>query len=215
MTTDTLGPFLLASAVIALVPGQDTLLTLRFALAGNRAGFVYAAAVCLGILLWAVLALTGVSAALQASPAAFAAVRIAGGAYLCFLGVRAAVPAALLLRSVRREPSATALGMRRDRRGAAASGAVFRTGVISSLTNAKTGLFFLALLPGFVPPRPGPADFALLAAAPAVATLLVLSLTTLLAVRIGRLLADPCRSAALDLVFGIVFCVLGITVLTH
>jgi threonine/homoserine/homoserine lactone efflux protein len=73
-------------------------------------------------------------------PAAYDAVRLAGAAYLVYLGVRALV-----------RPS----GIRERALEPATRWAVFRQGAIVNVLNPKVALFFLAFLPQFVDPERG------------------------------------------------------------
>src|ERR687885_774489 len=86
--------FVAVSAVVIVTPGQDTALTIRNPLvAGRRGGLLTAAGVSTGQALWALATAAGVAALLRASEPAFVAVRIAGGAYLVYLGAQAIVAA--------------------------------------------------------------------------------------------------------------------------
>src|SRR4249920_2481138 len=87
---DGLFAFVAVSAVVICTPGQDTALTIRNTLAGGRrAGLATAAGVSLGQAAWTLAASVGVVALLQASEPAFRALRLAGAAYLIYLGARA------------------------------------------------------------------------------------------------------------------------------
>src|SRR5919107_1879049 len=90
---------LLAFAGVALVvivtPGQDTALTLRNTLAGGRdAGVRTAVGVVCGQAVWALAASVGVAALLVASETGFVALKLAGAAYLIYLGGEALLAAA-------------------------------------------------------------------------------------------------------------------------
>ena len=101
--------FLAVSALVIVTPGQDTALTIRNTLARGRRGGVHTAAgVALGQLVWALAASAGLAALLHAWEPAFLALRIAGAAYLLYLGLTA-------LRSAfarRREPTVVAQRLR-------------------------------------------------------------------------------------------------------
>jgi len=129
--------FLGVSAVVIVTPGQDTALTIRNALAGGRRGGVFTAAgVAAGQGTWTIAAAGGVAALLRASEPAFLAVRLAGAAYLVYLG------AETLLAAIR--------GRRvsRELRPVTARGS-FRQGLLSNLGNPKMAIFFTSLLPQF------------------------------------------------------------------
>jgi len=81
----------------------------------------------------------GLSAILATSALAFSAIRLLGGAYLVFLGVK------ILLD--RRKCLSLSSNFRWRTTGAA-----FRQGVLTNVLNPKVALFFLAFLPQFIDP---------------------------------------------------------------
>jgi threonine/homoserine/homoserine lactone efflux protein len=130
--------FLGVSALVIVTPGQDTALTIRNTLAaGRRGGVLTALGVSSGQATWAVSAAVGVTALLRASEPAFLALRLAGSAYLVYLGVQA------LRAAFRREPVVKHSPLTRRHVPA------FRQGVISNLGNPKMAVFFTSLLPQF------------------------------------------------------------------
>jgi threonine/homoserine/homoserine lactone efflux protein len=130
--------FLAVAAAVIVTPGQDTALTIRNTLAGGRrAGVLTAVGVSSGQACWTVAASAGVAALLVASERVFDAIRLAGAAYLVFLGVSA-------LRDAFRGRSEAQPAPRRLRPGAA-----YRQGLVSNLGNPKMAIFFTSLLPQF------------------------------------------------------------------
>ncbi len=137
-----LAGFVALAIVVIVTPGPDTALTIRNTLVGGRpAGIATATGVALGQATWSLATSIGVAALLVAAEPAFAALKLAGAAYLIYLGAqslwsafhgRAAHPT--LERGAARVPTATAL----------------RQGVLSNLTNPKMAVFFPSLLPQFV-----------------------------------------------------------------
>jgi len=128
--------FLGVAVVVIVTPGQDTALTVRNTLAGGRpAGLRTATGVVCGQAVWALAASAGVAALLVASEPAFVALKVAGAAYLVFLGGQA------LLAAVRRRPAHVEVGR--------ASGSELRQGLLSNLGNPKMAVFFSSLLPQF------------------------------------------------------------------
>jgi threonine/homoserine/homoserine lactone efflux protein len=128
--------FLGVAVVVIVTPGQDTALTVRNTLAGSRrAGVRTATGVVCGQAVWALAASAGVAALLVASEPAFVALKLAGAAYLVFLGAQA------LLAAVRRRPAHTTV--------ARGSGSELRQGLLSNLGNPKMAVFFSSLLPQF------------------------------------------------------------------
>jgi threonine/homoserine/homoserine lactone efflux protein len=129
--------FLGVSAVLILTPGQDTALTIRNTLLGGRRdGLRTALGVSAGQAIWAFAAAAGLAALLRASEPAFVALRLAGAAYLVYLGSQA------LWSAIRRSPGHH--GEARDRRRAP-----LRQGLLSNLGNPKMAVFFTSLLPQF------------------------------------------------------------------
>ena len=123
--------FLGVSALVIVTPGQDTALMIRNTLfGGRRAGVSTAAGVACGQAFWTLAASLGLAAILSASEPAFLAVRLAGAAYLIFLGVQTLLGWSHV--SVR-----------------AGRGSSFRQGLLSNLGNPKMAVFFTSLLPQF------------------------------------------------------------------
>jgi threonine/homoserine/homoserine lactone efflux protein len=135
--------FLGVSLIVIVTPGQDTALTIRNALlGGKRSGVFTAVGVSTGQALWALAAAAGVAALLRASEPAFLAVKLAGAAYLVFLGAQA------LLHALRPSRAYEGFGKGGGAAGVA-PGTAFRQGVVSNLGNPKMAVFFTSLLPQF------------------------------------------------------------------
>ena len=82
--------FVPVAAVVICTPGPDTALTIRNALTGGRAaGVLTAAGVAIGQAVWTAAASLGLTSLLRASAPAFLALKVAGAAYLIFLGLQA------------------------------------------------------------------------------------------------------------------------------
>jgi threonine/homoserine/homoserine lactone efflux protein len=137
------------SAVVIMTPGQDTALTIRNTLLGGRpAGVATAAGVCSGQAVWTVGASLGLTAILLASETVFMAIRLAGAAYLVFLGAHS-LWSAIRASGQRREHAVSGRGLNPRK--------ALRQGAISNLGNPKMAIFFSSLLPQFV--GPGPSSF--------------------------------------------------------
>ncbi len=81
--------FLGIAALVIVTPGPDTALTIRNTVqGGRRGGLGTALGVATGQAMWTVAASAGVAALLVASAPAFAALRLAGAAYLVWLGLQ-------------------------------------------------------------------------------------------------------------------------------
>jgi threonine/homoserine/homoserine lactone efflux protein len=138
---ETFLSFLAVAILAVLMPGPDAFVVMRTALAGGRrAGMWAGAGSAVGNLVWGAASVVGVTGLLAASGAAFSAVKLAGAAYLVYLGVQS-------LRAARRGESLTAEEEGSEPPSAAAA---FRRGLASDLLNVKVGLFFTALMPQFM-----------------------------------------------------------------
>ncbi|MDQ4039076.1 MAG: LysE family transporter, partial [Actinomycetota bacterium] len=80
--------FALVAGLVTVTPGLDTALVLRSAVTSGRRAYATGLGVCVGCLVWGVAAAAGLSALLVASEVAYAALRLLGGAYLLWLGLR-------------------------------------------------------------------------------------------------------------------------------
>lgn len=196
MALETLLGFAAAWGLLVLVPGPDTTLALSRALVrGRRAGLVAVAGSASALSVHLVAAGLGLSALLASSSAAFTAVKLAGAAYLVFLGLR------LILADPVGDDAPPA---------APARGTGYAQAVLTGVLNPKSALFFLTFLPQFVDPAaPVVPQLALLSAitlglATAWATALVL-----LADRARGVLGRPRVRARIDRLTGTVFVVFG------
>ena len=157
MDLDLLG-FLGVTTVVMAVPGPSVLFAITQRVQRGRvAGAVAVLGLETGLLIHVLAACLGVSAVIAASPGLLTTLRLSGAAYLAFLGLRQlgiGLPLssrALLGAEVPYE-SSTAVD---DPRSRADSGrslwGIYRSGMLVDLLNPKTLVFFLALLPQFIP----------------------------------------------------------------
>jgi len=131
--------FLAASVAITMAPGSDNLQVLARGISqGRAAGLVAALGFAAGISFHTTLAALGVAALLKSSPMAFEAVKLAGAAYLVWIGIKAIRTKGLS--SAHERPSQPLA-------------VVFRQSVIGNLLNPKVTLFFIVFLPQFVNPH--------------------------------------------------------------
>jgi threonine/homoserine/homoserine lactone efflux protein len=164
--TAVLLAFALTATLLILAPGPDSMLVMRNTLrGGQRAGWITACGTMSGLAVWAVAAALGLSALLRVSHVGYDILRLAGAAYLIWLGITS-------LRSRRgaagaggANADATAAGAAGEPAGRPAGrargGRVYLNGLLSNLFNPKIGVFFVAFLPGFIPPRASTAAFSL------------------------------------------------------
>ena len=135
--------FVISGLLLNVTPVPDTLYIVgRSSTQGLRAGATAALGIGAGTLVHISAAALGLSALLAASSSAFAVVKLAGAAYLVYVGVS-------LMRSSRGGPSKspatpgfTPVPLR----------TVFVQGFLTNVLNPKVALFFLAFLPQFVAP---------------------------------------------------------------
>jgi RhtB (resistance to homoserine/threonine) family protein len=144
------GLFLAAGLLLNLTPGPDTAYILGRSIAqGREAGIASALGICVGSIFHSCAAALGLSAILATSAVAFAAIKLLGGAYLIFLGIK-------MLLDRRRQLSLPSNFRRRT------TIAAFRQGVFTNVLNPKVALFFLAFLPQFIDPASNMKVFAFL-----------------------------------------------------
>ncbi|MER6360915.1 LysE family translocator [Kitasatospora sp. NPDC001527] len=153
--TTALWSFALVVGLLTLTPGLDTALILRTSALGHRR---QAWGVVLGIqtgtLLWGTLTSAGVTVLLTASKVGYEVLRWAGAAYLVWMGI-----GMLRARAGAAGGDGTAAGDGREQEsgpdeekapvGGLASG--WRRGLLTNLLNPKVGVFYVAMLPQFIP----------------------------------------------------------------
>jgi threonine/homoserine/homoserine lactone efflux protein len=137
------GLFLAAAILLNLTPGPDTAYILgRTIVHGREAGIASALGISVGTIFHTCAAALGLSAILATSAVAFGAIKLLGGAYLIFLGLKVFFERSGQL----------SLPSNFRRRTTAAA---FRQGVLTNVLNPKVALFFLAFLPQFIDPASG------------------------------------------------------------
>lgn len=192
--------FSLAAALLTLTPGLDTALVLRTAaVEGPRQAMLAGAGISLGSLLWGTAAGLGLGAVLAASTAVYEALRLAGAAYLLWLGLG-------MLRAARRggqgAPAARPEGPTRN---------WLLRGLGTNLLNPKVGVFYVSFLPQFLPAEVPVAAFsALLAGIHATLGLLWFALLVSATASLAGLLRRPAVTRALDGLTGGVLIAFGL-----
>lgn len=143
MDTEKLIQFVGASLILLAIPGPDMLaIVSRGIQLGKRSAVMSAVGYAVGDIVQTILVALGVAAFLRTNPSLLFALRLAGSAYLIYLGVTTILK--------RKE-----LGAPDERKQQQASRNVFVQSVIASIINPKTALFFVAFLPQFVAPALG------------------------------------------------------------
>ncbi|MCA0143401.1 LysE family translocator [Blastococcus sp. LR1] len=201
MTSAVLG-FAVVAAALTVTPGLDTALVLRAALTrSRREAAATAAGIVAGLFVWGAAAAAGISALLTASELAYEVLRWAGAAYLVWFGVR------LIARAVRGHADPLDAG------GAGSSSAwrAARAGLATNLLNPKVGVFYVALLPQFLPAGSDPLLTGLLLAGvhAALSTIWFAGLV-LLASALSRELRRPAVTRAIDGLTGLTLVGFGV-----
>lgn len=238
MTTALLG-FALASTLVILAPGPDSMLVMRNTMrGGRRAGWVTACGTLSGLAIWALAAALGLSALLRVSHVGYDILRFCGAAYLIWLGVTSL---AHFRRKSTAEPAAQAgdpgpagpgpggpgpggpgltgpgpgvPGLTGP--GTARRGRAYLNGLLSNLLNPKVSVFFMAFLPAFVPAGASAAEFSLVLGIWFIAeTGLWLAVVAWLADRGVRWLRRPAVQRWIERVTGIVLIGFGLRLATE
>ena len=198
-----LAAFLGISVLVIVTPGQDTALAIRNSLfGGRRAGVFTAVGVSAGQAVWALATSVGIAALIVAFEPAFVVLKLAGAAFLVYLGAQALL-AALRGRYIER----------RDGKRPLTAGWAFRQGLLSNLGNPKMAVFFTSLLPQL-----GAESFAGLLGLGLVfcaMTLVWLTAYALVVARAGDVLRRPAIRRAFDAILGGVLVTLGIRLATE
>lgn len=201
LSPEQLFGFLAAAVLITLSPGPDNLMVLSTGIAkGRLRGMAFGLGCALGCLSHTLLAVIGVSALIAASPAAFTALKVAGGLYLIWMGWGA-------IRSRG--------GARVSKEGVPDESArrLFAKGMVAAAINPKLVLFFLSFLPQFVVASRGDANLqtALLGLVFALQGALIFGLLGYFSGTIGGWLnRTPKAGMWLDRIAGAVFIGLGL-----
>ncbi|MBV9450109.1 MAG: LysE family translocator [Streptosporangiaceae bacterium] len=143
MSLSRYGEFLAFAIVIILIPGPDFAVVTKNTLVGGRQrGGWTASGVSSSNLLQGMAAVTGLSAIILRAEPVFQAIKWAGVCYLAYLGIQA-------VRSAIRGEYTSLDNTQMPGTGVALAG--WRQGFVSNITNPKVLVFFLAVLPQFLP----------------------------------------------------------------
>ncbi len=191
--------YVAASAIILVVPGPTILTVISYSIAhGRRATPAVVPGVALGDSTAVTVSLVGLGAVLAASATAFTVVKLAGGAYLLYLGIR-------MLRAGLTSSNLAMRAAPESRRR------MFLNTYIVTALNPKSIMFFVAFLPQFVNRS---ADVTqqlwLLAATFVVMAALNSTVYSLFAASAHRLLSSPIAQRRLNLAGGTILCLAGI-----
>ena len=200
MTLPSILAFTGLCVLLALTPGPDTFLVLRYSLVRVRAGVAASVGSAIGSLIWAAAVAFGLAALLEQSAEAYRVVKIIGGLYLIYLGVSA------FLASRRAGTAGAEPAVPRARIHSS-----LLAGMISTMLNPKVGLFFLAVAPQFIPAdNASIGNTMLLGAIDAVVALAYLAIVSVIAARAVVWLRRPRVAKVLERVSATILAVLGI-----
>lgn len=132
--------FLLSVAMIwgvaCITPGPNTLLVIRYCLTAPRKVAIFAAmGTITGTLCWGLAGWLGINALFQAAPFAYLALKIAGGLYLIWLGIRVFVDIRKARRAADTIPARIDISLK----------TAYRMGLVTNLANPKSALFVASL----------------------------------------------------------------------
>lgn len=140
--------FALVVGLLTIAPGIDTALVLRSSVTeGRKAAFATLAGISSGVLVWGVAAAVGISALLTASELAYNAVRLAGAGYMIYLGL-----SFIWHSRTAKGIDVAAEDKAESSRAEITVRAAFSRGFLTNVLNPKVGVFYIAVLPQFLPP---------------------------------------------------------------
>jgi threonine/homoserine/homoserine lactone efflux protein len=151
------GAYLIVATLLIVTPGPDTALVTKNALvSGWRGSSMTAVGIALGSLVWGVAAVLGLAVLLEKSATAFTIFKLAGAAYLLYLGLRT-------IAGTFRHGQVAAQVPERFR--AVGYAGALRQGLVNNLLNPKAGAIFVTALPQFVSGTDSPLRLVLMMAA--------------------------------------------------
>ena len=205
-------PFIPIAILLIVTPGPDTALVTRNGFRGGRSSALLTSlGVVSGLFVWTAAAAFGVATVLEANALAFTALKLAGAAYLAYMGIRA-------LLSVRKGDG-TPDDLKLSGNRLALFGRMkspFLQGLLSDILNPKTAVVFTSLILQFITPGPTvgieTAELGSIFASMALGWLAVFSI---MVGATGSFLRNPRIRKTLEAVTGIVLIGLGIEVATE
>ena len=205
MILPLLAAFVVTATVITITPGLDTAMVLRTAaVEGRRPAVLAGLGIALGCLVWGAAAAAGLGVLLRASEAAYTALKIAGAAYLAWLGLKLLAKPRSAFDALEGASSAPD-----------AARSAFWRGLLTNLLNPKIGVFYLTFLPQFVPAGAvSPAYPFFLAVIHVLLTLVWFAVLIAATLPLAGLLRRPAAMRLLDRVTGVVFLAFGLRLAT-
>lgn len=198
---EKLAAFALMSAAASLVPGPSMLFVMGQAIwRSSRSGAAALAGIQFGYIWWWVLAALGLGALATSFPIAFRLLALVGVLYLAWLGVTA----------LRHGGKAESAMVRTGR----PSSHAFRDGVLVAMSNPKSLIYIVALLPPFVDARrPVVPQLVLLAAVAMIIDVALGTAYILTGSRLARAITRAGTRLWVDRAVGTIFLVIAIAIL--
>lgn len=194
--------FIGTAILLTLMPGPDILFVITQSITrGRKAGIIFAAGLCTGLIVHVTAVSLGISVVLINSPVAFTALKLAGAAYLLYLSIR------------------TFLGRHQNKINITetnqAVGKLYRRGILMNILNPKVILFFLAFFPQFINPaitNPVPQTL-LLGLIFMTQAFAIFSTVAILAERLSRrLMQQPRISLIMNIIEASVYALIGVSI---
>lgn len=136
-SVDVFLAFSLACLVLSLSPGPSNMYIMARSISqGSAAGVAAAGGLAIGSIIYALLTAMGLATIFVYTPTAYMALKLAGAAYLLYLGWQYFTAPPVSVSTTDNKPHFS-------------HSFIFRQSIIVELTNPKTALFFLAFLPQF------------------------------------------------------------------
>ena len=137
----SLGTIVLVNVLAWITPGPNMFAVMAASLThGRQHGLATGLGLACGALLWSVFAVLGVAILFDLLPRAVVGLKLAGAAYLVWLGIKS-------IRSAKNQNGDISIARASD----LALTRSFRTGLIVSMTNPKAALFFGSVMAAFIP----------------------------------------------------------------
>ncbi|MEY4497992.1 MAG: hypothetical protein RJA40_97 [Actinomycetota bacterium] len=132
--------FSILAGILVIIPGLDFALVLRYATTQSRkSALVVMLGITSGLFVWGTFASLGISAILQASETAFNVLKVTGACYMIWMGIG-------FIRNSLKDSSEALMEIQKIR-----NQRIFTRGLFSNLLNPKAGVFYLSVLPQFIP----------------------------------------------------------------
>jgi threonine/homoserine/homoserine lactone efflux protein len=200
---EKLAAFALMSAAASVVPGPSMLFVMGQSIwRSGRSGAAALAGVQFGYIWWSVLAALGLGTLATAFPIAFRLLALSGAVYLAWLGFAA----------LRHAGSADEASARTRKPSAHA----FRDGILVAMSNPKSLIYIVALLPPFVDPHDAVVpQLALLAVVAMIIDVALGAIYIVAGNGLARAMTERGTRAWIDRGVGAVFLVIALAILAH